>query len=329
MVGVKDQIKFGGNIVDTSKQKPDLMGKPGASADGVKRILAHLEHGAKLPASKPARTAGWSIDGWTLGLTMLLLGMCCIAWLMHEGDNRPGGFKQSYGSSASRHEARRAATAFERTPTALARADLAGQTPEVTHEQPAAIINDPAAHVEARLGATTRPAREASLINAFGLPSSTADAAAHARSSATGNTADGVPAGAGRVNANASTNANANAGAASAGADAVNFGATNPGAANTATRHTAIASRPSARLRTPSANDTDVTLLTALVAHAGKPSVSTHERSRDIVERYDGDNTADLLARCKQLGVIEGMLCRSRICSGRWDSDPMCRAPAQ
>jgi hypothetical protein len=31
-----------------------------------------------------------------------------------------------------------------------------------------------------------------------------------------------------------------------------------------------------------------------------------------------------LLQRCKQLGMIEGMLCRARICSGRWDSDPAC-----
>jgi hypothetical protein len=65
--------------------------------------------------------------------------------------------------------------------------------------------------------------------------------------------------------------------------------------------------------------DSDVTLLTALVAHAGKPSEVTPERNRDVVERQDGDTTAQLLARCKQLGLIEGMLCRSRICSGRWE----------
>ncbi|HWW71129.1 MAG TPA: hypothetical protein VN089_14400, partial [Duganella sp.] len=76
------------------------------------------------------------------------------------------------------------------------------------------------------------------------------------------------------------------------------------------------------------ANDTDVTLLAALVAHANKPTVVAPERSRDIVERHEGDSTAELLARCKQLGLIEGMLCRSRICSGRWDSDATCRVPA-
>ncbi len=74
--------------------------------------------------------------------------------------------------------------------------------------------------------------------------------------------------------------------------------------------------------------DTDVTLLTALVAHAGVPTAVRPERSRDIVDRQDGDSTAQLLARCKQLGLIEGMLCRSRICSGRWESDAACRAPS-
>jgi len=75
-------------------------------------------------------------------------------------------------------------------------------------------------------------------------------------------------------------------------------------------------------------NDTDVTLLAAMVAHAGQPAIVAPERSRDIVERHNGDTTAQLLARCKQLGLIEGMLCRSRICSGRWEADAACRAPA-
>jgi hypothetical protein len=95
--------------------------------------------------------------------------------------------------------------------------------------------------------------------------------------------------------------------------------------ATTTTRdQTAAAARPN-----QASGDTDVALLTALVAHAGKPSVVTPERSRDVVERQDGETTAQLLARCKQLGLIEGMLCRSRICSGRWESDAACRAPAR
>jgi hypothetical protein len=74
--------------------------------------------------------------------------------------------------------------------------------------------------------------------------------------------------------------------------------------------------------------DTDVALLAALVAHSSQPAVAAPERSRDVVERQPGDSTAQLLARCKQLGMIEGMLCRSRICSGRWEADAACRAPA-
>ncbi|WP_166455060.1 hypothetical protein [Duganella alba] len=88
------------------------------------------------------------------------------------------------------------------------------------------------------------------------------------------------------------------------------------------------ASSASATAQAQPAGDTDVTLLTALVAHANKPSTVTPERSRDVIERQEGDTTAQLLARCKQLGLIEGMLCRSRICSGRWESDAACRAPS-
>ena len=85
---------------------------------------------------------------------------------------------------------------------------------------------------------------------------------------------------------------------------------------------TAAASRGKAAA--PS-NDTDVALLTALVAHASKPAVVAPERSHDIVERREGDSTADLLARCKQLGLIEGMLCRSRI----WNTARDCPRPSR
>lgn len=68
--------------------------------------------------------------------------------------------------------------------------------------------------------------------------------------------------------------------------------------------------------------DSDVVLLTALVAHAsGQPSGLPN---RDVVLRKEGDSTGALLERCKALGPIEGMLCRSRICSGRWDEDAAC-----
>jgi hypothetical protein len=52
------------------------------------------------------------------------------------------------------------------------------------------------------------------------------------------------------------------------------------------------------------------------------------EPGRDIVERKPNDSSESLLWRCKQLGFIEGQLCRWRICSGRWDSDDACKASA-
>ncbi|MGK5050072.1 hypothetical protein [Janthinobacterium sp. RB2P8] len=69
--------------------------------------------------------------------------------------------------------------------------------------------------------------------------------------------------------------------------------------------------------------DSDVALLTAMVAHAHRQE-GTAAPARDVVLRRQEEETAELLRRCQQLGLIEGMLCRSRICSGRWDSDPAC-----
>ncbi|BBP00039.1 hypothetical protein [Sulfuriferula nivalis] len=94
-------------------------------------------------------------------------------------------------------------------------------------------------------------------------------------------------------------------------------------------------------------DDRDVKLLTALVASSpiareepakAHPSKTKHnttktqpapkDDSRDVVERRPGDSTASLLARCKKLGMIEGELCRWRICSDRWDTDPVCKVNA-
>jgi hypothetical protein len=61
--------------------------------------------------------------------------------------------------------------------------------------------------------------------------------------------------------------------------------------------------------------DTDVVLLSALVAHANE---------RDVVEPRPGDSTASLLQRCRRVGGEEGRLCHARICSGR-AADEVCR----
>lgn len=81
-----------------------------------------------------------------------------------------------------------------------------------------------------------------------------------------------------------------------------------------ATRTAPVKPRPSAP-----AGDSDVTLLAAIVAHGQR-----NEQVRDVVLRKDDEDTPGLLQRCRQLGLIEGMLCRARICAGHWDSDPAC-----
>ncbi len=103
------------------------------------------------------------------------------------------------------------------------------------------------------------------------------------------------------------------------------------------------------KAHTTEPDDHDVKLLTALVAitplakeqpaktHESKTKHTTNkvqtktivkEDSRDVVERKSGDSTANLLARCKKLGMIEGELCRWRICADRWDTDLVCKANA-
>ncbi|MDN2677054.1 hypothetical protein [Janthinobacterium sp. SUN033] len=90
-----------------------------------------------------------------------------------------------------------------------------------------------------------------------------------------------------------------------------------------------VAARPQGARPAAAPGDSDVALLTAMVAHAHRQE-GTAAPVRDVVlrrqkqEQEQEQETAELLRRCKQLGLIEGMLCRSRICSGRWDSDPAC-----
>lgn len=246
--------------MDTSKQMPDLMGTthaPRGGADGHRRILAHLEHGPR-PQVRPARA--WDFDGWTVGLVLLLLTMCGIAWMMHKETITPVTFK-SQRSSSVRHE--------------VAADPAAAEKSRRTDPQAATIINT--AHAVPPPPLVPLPEIAAAQQSQPAAPRVTPDRATSHKLASTSRT------------------------------------------------------RPVAGMvqEQPASNgDTDVTLLTALVAHAGQPTGATPERTRDVVERRDGDRTADLLRRCKQLGLMEGMLCRSRICSGSWESDTACRAPA-
>lgn len=63
------------------------------------------------------------------------------------------------------------------------------------------------------------------------------------------------------------------------------------------------------------APDTDIALLSAIVAHA---------KEHDVVEPRAGDSTASLLRRCQRVGGEEGRLCHVRICATRVD-DEACR----
>lgn len=301
------------------------MATSSAQPDGAKRILAHLEHGARLPASKPARTANWAIDGWTVGLGLLLLAMCAIAWLMHERTSTPSGFTSGY-STSPRHERRQ-----ENIQAESAQAET-GEVIIEAAELPAAIVND-----------TALPQTQSSTENGNELLAMTAAMpSSRATGTASADTASMLPAPLAGTSAPGpatstvapprvapidATHSKPAAGASLAsGNDTIGKYQSNQAGAARAQPATLAASRGKAAA---TVNDTDVALLTALVAHAGKPAVVAPERSRDIVVRREGDSTADLLARCKQLGLIEGMLCRSRICAGRWESDATCRAPAQ
>nr|WP_315259269.1 hypothetical protein [uncultured Duganella sp.] len=250
--------------------KPDLLAASPRTVED-KRILAQLEHGPRAPAIA-MRAAGWTVDGWTIGLFALLLFMCGVAWLMHDKRITPETFRQSRASSMVSISA----------PAAKA-------TPAVPPEEAATIVYEPAATAQAAQISTT-------------------------------NTGEGSAAGVNVAAKPAPTPTAVTAAIANAAQQSSRTAAHKP------------AAPPARATSVPlpvQSGDTDVTLLTALVAHAGKPTSVAPERSRDIVEHREGDSTALLLARCKQLGMIEGMLCRSRICSGQWETDDACRAPAR
>ncbi|MTV39597.1 hypothetical protein GM676_18715 [Duganella radicis] len=251
-----------------------------------KRILAQLEHGVR-PAAKPAHTAGWSIDGWTIGLCALLLLMCCVAWVMHDKTITPKTFRRDYSGTTDRRDA------------------------PVLQEN------------------ASQPERAATIIDVASPAMAKADGEAKA---ASGARQSGAAPNGGTSSASSAIGATMVDGAAAASSTAGPLMRV-PGVQHKPATPAVRAVPPSATaasiaIPAPHASDTDVALLTALVAHSSKSAAVTPERPRDIVERQDGDNTAQLLARCKQLGLIEGMLCRSRICSGRWESDAACRAPS-
>lgn len=316
--------------MDTSKQMPNLMGAAHGAADGNRRILAQLEYGPKAGSRAAGPARAWSFDGWTVGLVLLLLTLGVLAWLMHEETITPVTFKRH--AEGGRHVK---ATAAQDTVEAAAKiAENVANAAAGTTMTATAVDVMPAARAaaaDAMSAASAAPAaayadssdvhaeHPAAIINqprlAVSAPSGTFAAPLASTPSGHRNMASGSPRTAIKINKAAM--------AADTAAPHKNIvaarGKSAPAVPNT---------RPGSSSAAPATNDTDVTLLTALVAHANKPASVAPEPSRDVVERVDGVSTADLLARCKQLGLMEGMLCRSRICSGGWESDPVCRAPA-
>jgi hypothetical protein len=112
------------------------------------------------------------------------------------------------------------------------------------------------------------------------------------------------------------------------------------------TPHRSTASKPGAKDK-----DKDVALIAALLSHvsaSGSPApkkgagstpatksaetTSTAKRetaaptNRDVIIRTADESTDTLVRRCRTLGLLEGQLCRIRICSGLWGKDPACPA---
>jgi hypothetical protein len=114
------------------------------------------------------------------------------------------------------------------------------------------------------------------------------------------------------------------------------------------TRHTAVAQGPAAAnpAKNGKSTDKDVDLIAALLTHVSRPGATPKEASKspatslalagsaakrdnrsanhDIVMHAPGVSKESLIARCRTLGFLEGELCRIRICSGSWGTDPAC-----
>ena len=53
---------------------------------------------------------------------------------------------------------------------------------------------------------------------------------------------------------------------------------------------------------------------------------SSEKPNRDLVLNQAHESLSTLVRRCRTLGLVEGELCRLRICSGSWGKDPACPA---
>lgn len=295
-------IKAGSDILNSSDQKPDLLS--GAhSGGGGKRILASLEHGPA-PEVAPDLGARRRLNSWTAGVLALLLLMSVLAWQSHRRATAPAQAPAPLAPSPAlagtpaappvpAGAVAPAPATEEIEPEIISAATIYNEVPSTTPVTTARPAIGPA---PAPVLATNQPGKQApGMASIMARPQAMASAEQRERSAAP--------------------------------RSAARHSATPPARSAQHTLAPLPLPASGARPAQASSGDSDVALLTALVAHAYAPTTVTPERSRDVVVRKEDDSTATLLQRCKQLGLIEGMLCRSRICSDRWDADAACRAP--
>jgi hypothetical protein len=272
----------------TPPQKPELF-SAAQPADGSRRILASLENSGK--ANTPgARLARLRPGQLVMILTLLAVVAAGIASISYVG-MAPARYSQPLVPSAPQ-------------------VPLVAEREEV-ERRAAAIVNEPlpaiaaARHKQSASGIATVPAQgpragAAPLAAQAKVPPATAVFAATAAA------ADAAP----QASIQARPATHAERGLQARPRQVLRAAAAGP------TRLAAATTQ----------QDSDVTLLAALVAHSGaQPSAILH--TRDVVERTDGDSTDALLRRCQRLGGAEAGLCRARICNGLWLHEAACRAP--
>ncbi|MGV7210257.1 hypothetical protein ACLB1G_20675 [Oxalobacteraceae bacterium A2-2] len=272
--------------MDTLNPGPELRTGAAGAGDHSRRILSSLEHGGA-PATVARRPMRWQLDGWTVALMLMLAALSVLVWMTRDGQITPRRYGTS--STSSSYGGYRSSSAGH-APTIPTREVVAEE-----QQQAATIVNEAISAMPPRGGeqhTLQYPPPHQALRTG---PQQTQHPAPSLAAAAQAGAARSPPQG-------------------GAMADAKPVPAARKAAPSAPTQ---AASAPA---------DTDVALLAALVDHAGKPSKTVPERTRDVVERQEGDSTASLLARCRQLGLIESLLCRSRICSGRWENDAACRA---
>jgi hypothetical protein len=72
--------------------------------------------------------------------------------------------------------------------------------------------------------------------------------------------------------------------------------------------------------------DNDIDLIAALLNHVSRREAAAvaPPPGRDIVMSAQGEPIGALVKRCQQIGGLEGVLCRWRICDGHWGRDAAC-----